>query len=280
MTEKGTIYLGIALTMLMGFACTEEDTAPKSEPRELKIPDKITLIEEEKTKEPSIGSFILVDSIPHDNSAFTQGLSLREGKLIETTGLIGMSKIKIIDAATGKVDNYVNLPLGIFGEGNTLIDDTLYVITYKNQVMYKYSYPSLDMISETSYYGEGWGLDSYQDELVMSNGTSTLFFRNPTTFETTRTMSVTRSGISIHYINELEVVDSQIYANIWGEDVIVLINGQNGAVERIWDMSTLRYGQEDNKAAEVLNGLAYDSKRNRFYLTGKNWNQIYIVELE
>jgi glutaminyl-peptide cyclotransferase len=283
----GTYTLAVMFVILplLSSSCgrdSEMDKKGKKGDRSAKyeVPDQIEIQQTSQPASPSKGTFKLIDSLPHSTDAFTQGLTYRDGKLIETTGLVGQSKINIIDAATGKVEKSVELPLGIFGEGNTLAGDTLYVISYKNQVMMKYHYPSLDKISTTSYYGEGWGLTYFNDELVMSNGTSTLFFRDPESFDLLKTQAITYASISKHYINELEATDDYIYANIWGDDEVMQIDARKGTVERIWDLSTLRYGQVDNNAAEVLNGVAFDSIRNLFYITGKNWDQIYLLKFE
>jgi len=278
------IYLHIILSVLWlgltAYSCEDKKDITPDPTRTYQTPEPITL-HQEKTKEiqSSKGSYTILDSLPHSTDAFTQGLTYHEEKLIETTGLIGQSKINIINPTDGKVLDYVNLPLSAFGEGNIILDDTLYVITYKNQVLYKYTYPDLKKVSEVGYYGEGWGLTKYDGQILMSNGTNMLTFRNPNTFTIIRSLPVIRNGRSIYYINELETVGKYLYANIWGEDHIIQIDIKTGMVKREWDMRELRYGQMDNHAAEVLNGIAYNPTDSTFFVTGKNWDQIYLLEL-
>lgn len=227
----------------------------------------------------TLGTFTLIDSIPHSVTAFTQGLTYYKGKLIETTGLTGLSDINIIEPESGEVAVSNNMPLFIFGEGNTIINDTLYVITYKNQVLYKYSYPDLEVISELSYAGEGWGLSVLGEDILFSDGSSTLKVRSKSDFRIKSNISVTLNGSSVFGLNELETVGDVVYANIWGEDQIIKIDIASGKVKTVYDFSSLRIGQTNNRYAEVLNGIAYNPKDDIFYITGKNWNHIYKVKL-
>jgi glutamine cyclotransferase len=232
---------------------------------------------EASTDSYTIGTFTLIDSIPHSVASFTQGLTYYNGKLIETTGLTGLSEINIIEPESGDIVKSKNLPLFIFGEGNTIINDTLYIITYKNQVLYKYSYPDLEVISELSYAGEGWGLTYLGQDILFSDGSSILKVRSKSDFRVKSNISVTLNGTSVFGLNELETVGEAVYSNIWGEDRIIKIDIASGNVKTVFDFSSLRLGQTNNRYAEVLNGIAYNAKDDIFYITGKNWNHIYKV---
>ncbi|GAB3230416.1 glutaminyl-peptide cyclotransferase [Glycomyces halotolerans] len=219
----------------------------------------------------------ILDSFDHDPQAFTQGLELRDGVLYESTGLYGSSDVRTVDPATGEVIASQTLPAEHFAEGLTLTDDALWQITWQSGVAYRRDMQTLDVVGTVEYEGEGWGLCHDGRRLVMSDGTSTLTFRDPATFETTGTVDVTFDGAPISQINELECVDGDVWANVWQTDEIIRIDPETGEVGAVVDAAGL-LTEEQAAAADVLNGIAAAETPGTFYITGKLWPQLFLVE--
>lgn len=219
----------------------------------------------------------LVRTLPHDETAFTQGLFFENGKLYESTGLYGKSTLRILDSS-GAVTLNRPLPDAVFAEGCALLSGTLFQITWRENICFMYALPDLVPIDTVSYSGEGWGLTGNDTLLIMSDGSDTLYFRN-NRFEVVRRLPVTCGGIPLVRLNELEYARGHIYANVWFSDFIFEINPENGSVERIFDCSGLVAREAPPSEEHVLNGIAYDPGNNLFYLTGKNWKNLFIVTL-
>jgi glutaminyl-peptide cyclotransferase len=214
---------------------------------------------------------------PHDTTASTQGLLFDHGVLYESTGVQGRSTIRRVDVTTGKVLQSVPLAADQFGEGIARTPQGLFQLTYKNQIAMLYDPASLTVQRTFKYDGEGWGLCFDGTSLVMSNGTSTLTFRSPETFEVVRRITVIHEARRlVPNINELECVDGAVYANIWRLDLLARIEPSTGRVLDRIDASVLLTDAEREKAG-VLNGIAYDPAEKVFYLTGKNWPWVYKV---
>jgi glutaminyl-peptide cyclotransferase len=226
----------------------------------------------------------VIERYPHDTAAFTQGLELHQGLLYEGTGLEGESDIRTVDPETGDVQQTVDLPPDVFGEGITLVDDKIWQITWQEQIAYLRDRDTLAELDQVSYTGEGWGIchDRGNDRLIMSNGTSDLTFRDPATFEPTGTVTVTRDGQPVVNINELECVGDRVWANIWLTDEIVRINPQTGTVEAVVDASGL-LTPEEQVGADVLNGIAAapsistNAGNATYMITGKLWPWLFLV---
>ncbi|MEL7146634.1 MAG: glutaminyl-peptide cyclotransferase, partial [Bacteroidota bacterium] len=214
---------------------------------------------------------------PHERSSFTQGLFFKEGQLYESTGENGSSKVMTVDLSTGKSIKSVSLPNELFGEGMTFIGDTLYHLTYKagKAFMYDLNFKQL----QTFYYqGEGWGLTHFADTLIMSNGSENITFRSKKDFSIYKTISVNDNNGPVKNLNELEIINGYLFANIYQTDKIVKIDLSNGAVVGTLDLSNIF----TNRAAfsgsiDVLNGIAY--KDDKVYVTGKNWPKLYEIKL-
>ncbi len=221
----------------------------------------------------------VVERYPHDKAAFTQGLLVRGDTIYESTGLRGRSSVRIVDLATGAVRKQVALPRELFGEGLARVGDRLIQLTWTKGVARVYGLPDLDLIKEHAYQGQGWGLCFDGRRLVMSDGSPRLYFRDPDTFEVTRTIEVTENGSPLTRLNELECVGGQVYANVWGTWKIVRINPENGHVEASMDASDLLSVMEKQALAReaVLNGIAYDESTETFLVTGKLWPRIHRV---
>lgn len=214
----------------------------------------------------------------HDRDSFTQGLQFVDGRLFESRGQRGQSALTEIDANTGDVLRSVRLADNLFGEGLAVVGDRLIQLTWQAGLALVYDMDSFELVDTLTYEGEGWGLCHHDNSLVMSDGSATLTYRDPATFEVRATVEVTLAGTPIDRLNELECVDDRVYANVWQQDVIVVIDSA-GLVETVIDAAALR-DLVAEPGAEVLNGIAYDDATGTFLLTGKYWPTMYEVRLD
>lgn len=221
----------------------------------------------------------VIERYPHDTDAFTQGLELHDGLLYESTGQYGESDVRIVEPATGAVQQQTALPDEFFGEGLTLVDDRIWQITWRENTAFAYGRDTLTEQDRVDYEGEGWGVchDPAGERLVMSDGTDELTFRDPETFEPTGTVTVTRAGEPQTMINELECVGDDVWANIWLTDEIVCIDPDSGEVEAVVDASGLLTDAEQGPA-DVLNGIAAIPDTDSFLITGKLWPWLFEVQ--
>lgn len=230
------------------------------------------------------GNYILevIRSIPHDATSFTQGLELHDGRLLESQGLRGESGRSWINAQTGEIETLVALEDDeVFAEGITIVDDRFIQLTWQAHRAIIGDLTDLGTSDETfSYSGEGWGLCFDGQWLVRSDGTNTLRFHDPSTFEVVRTVQVqTFEGEAIENLNELECVGNQILANVWGWDQIMVINQESGVIDAIIDARSLRPQGTPPDLDHALNGIAHDADTDTYYLTGKLWPTIFQVRL-
>lgn len=216
---------------------------------------------------------------PHDSSAFTQGLFFADGALFESTGQHGESVIREVDLATGKAKREVRLPREYFGEGSTAWGRTIVSLTWKQGKGFRWDRRTLRRIGEFSYPGEGWGLTQDGTSLILSDGTPDLRFLDPVTFAEQRRITVTYQGRPIRRLNELEVVHGEILANIWHQDLIVRIDPANGTITGVMDLRELAASVAVRDSESVLNGIAYDDKTGKLYVTGKNWPSLFEIAL-
>ncbi|KUI38140.1 glutaminyl-peptide cyclotransferase [Mycobacterium sp. IS-1496] len=219
----------------------------------------------------------VLGEIPHDTSAFTQGLEFDGAALFETTGLVGQSQLRELDPATGAVRRSTPLPGGYFGEGMTAVGNRIWQVTYRDGVAIEWDTTTFEPAREVPIDGEGWGVCFDGDRIVRSDGTDRLRFVAPADFTETGGVSVTRpDGAAVTGLNELECVDGQVWANVWPTDEIIRIDPGTGAVTASADASTLRRGESD---ANVLNGIAYAGD-GQYLVTGKNWSTMYRVRFD
>ncbi|WP_235926603.1 glutaminyl-peptide cyclotransferase [Actinokineospora pegani] len=216
--------------------------------------------------------------LPHDPTAFTQGLEIADGTLYEGTGLAGQSRIRALDPATGAPRAEVALPPELFGEGITVVGDRIWQITWQNGVAIERDRATLAERRRVSYTGEGWGLCHDGARLVMSDGSATLTFRDPATFAPTGEVRVVDGGTPVGELNELECVDGAVYANVWKTDRIVRIDPGSGRVTGSADLSGLLTGAEQ-QGVDVLNGIAAVPGTDEFLVTGKLWPALFRVRL-
>ncbi|MCT7661415.1 glutaminyl-peptide cyclotransferase [Mycobacterium deserti] len=221
---------------------------------------------------------VVLAEIPHDTTAFTQGLELDGPTLYEGTGLAGASQLRELDPATGAVRRAAPVPGNYFGEGITVVDDRVWQLTWQNGVAVEWDKALFTPVREVPLDGEGWGLCRDGDRMVRSDGTDRLRFHDATTFAETGTVSVTRDGQPVRFLNELECVDGQVWANVWQTDTIVRIDPGTGVVNTVVDASGLpRPGDPGHR--QVLNGIAHIDGQ-EFLLTGKNWPSMFRVRLD
>lgn len=213
----------------------------------------------------------------HDPQAFTQGLVFWQGDLFESTGLYGRSSVRLVDLETGEVLKRLELPSSEFGEGLALVEDRLIQLTWKEGVANVYALDSLQLKATFTYTGEGWGLCFDGQKLVMSDGSSSLFFRNPETFELESSVTVERDGQTVRQLNELECVNGFVYANVWMSEEILKIDARSGQVLATVKARDLLSSAE-RAGTDVLNGIAFNPDTRRFYLTGKLWPKLFEVE--
>lgn len=237
------------------------------------------------TNEPKQLSYTLIATHPHDVNSFTEGLEFRNGFLYEGTGdtdYKGVSKLAKIDLATGKDIQKINLSKEYFGEGITMLNGKIYQLTYRENKCFVYDANSFSKLKEFTYEGEGWGMTNDGKQLINSNGTNNIYFRDPETFAVTKTIAVSNNYGPLSSINELEYVDGFLYANIWTTFKIVKIDLNTGNVVAEINLDDLlpKYAPEilNQPVDKGLNGIAYDSVGKRFFITGKYYPKIFEVK--
>jgi glutamine cyclotransferase len=226
----------------------------------------------------SLYTYTIVNQYPHDRTAFTQGLTFEDGILYEGTGIYGDSTLRKIELETGNILMSNELSSEVFGEGITLCGENLIQITWMNHLGFVYDKETFDLIREFSYPTEGWGVTYDGVKLIMSDGSSTLYFIDPKTFEGLGRIEVHDDDKPVTRLNELEYVLGEIYANVWLTDRICRISPETGEVIGWIDLEGLLNPEEQNQAG-VLNGIAYDVNHNRLFVTGKLWPTVFEIIL-
>jgi glutaminyl-peptide cyclotransferase len=230
--------------------------------------------------EPKTISYNIVNIFPHDTSAYTQGLQWHNGFLYEGTGLEGQSRLMKVNLTDGKPIQKISIDKTLFGEGITIINNKIYQLTWKNNKVLVYDLATLKQLKEFHWDHQGWGLTNNGKDLLISTGGNNIYFVDPETFRILNTISVNSNYGPLGDINELEYVNGKIYANIYGSDYIAVINPETGSVESKLDFTgLLQKSGKTYEGADVLNGIAYDSTKNSFYITGKKWPALFEVKL-
>ncbi len=222
----------------------------------------------------------LVKTYPHDPMAFTEGLLFRDGTLYESTGLPGRSDIRQVRLEDGRVLRRVVLESRYFGEGIVDWGNRIISLTWRDQQGFVWNLADLTQRSDFHYQGEGWGLTRGPDGIVMSDGTDTLRLLDPDTLEEKRRIAVTWNAKPVPRLNELEWVKGEILANVWYDPRIARIDPATGAVIDWIDLSALVAKVDAQDPNAVLNGIAYDAKHDRLFVTGKYWPMLFEIELE
>jgi len=222
----------------------------------------------------------VVHSYPHDPSAFTEGLFYLNGYLYESTGLEQHSSIRKVRIETGAILKSIDIPPQYFGEGIVNWNSHLISLTWKSQTGFVFDLNTFKFQKQFSYPGEGWALTQDGTQIIMSDGTSELRFINPFTLKETNRIQVTLEGKALRNINELEWVKGEIFANIWQTNWIVRIDPRSGQVVGLIDLAGLLNPSDLIKGLDnVPNGIAYDVKHDRLFVTGKNWPKLFEVRL-
>ena len=227
-------------------------------------------------------TYEVVRSFPHDTGAFTQGLAIMGDTLYESTGNYGQSTLRQVALQTGAVERIRRLSATIFGEGLALYDGKIIQLTWKSGVGFIYDMETFELLRSVSYPGEGWGITYDGARFIMSDGSSILYFRDKVTFEETGRVVVRDEDGPVHFLNELEYVKGEIYANIWQEDRIARIDPETGGVTGWIDLEgLLESGGQDVRGGtvDVLNGIAFDASGDRLFVTGKWWPRLFQIRL-
>ena len=224
-------------------------------------------------------TFAIINAYTHDKDAFTQGLAFENGTLYEGTGLYGKSSLRRVDLKSGKVLQVHALPYEYFGEGIAIFRDTIIQLTWRSKKGFVYDKNNFEILRDFTYVTEGWGITHDGKRLIMSDGTSTLYFLDADTFKTTGHIQVYDNEKLVGDLNELEFIDGQIYANVWRTENIAMIDPRSGRVTGWIDLSGILPPQADGKPVDVLNGIAYDTANNRLFVTGKLWPKLFEIKL-
>lgn len=224
-------------------------------------------------------TYRIVRAYPHDQHAFTQGLVYVDGHLYESTGIKGQSTLREEDLETGRIQRMQVVSDQYFAEGLTDWKNTLIQLTWQSHLAFVYDRATFRLLRTFSYTGEGWGLAHDAKSLILSDGTATLRFLDPETFNEVRRITVTDRGKPVTELNELEYIHGEIYANIWHADRIARISPATGRVVDWIDLKGLMPRDQLSNDEAVLNGIAYDAAHNRLFVTGKLWPKIFEITL-
>lgn len=236
-------------------------------------------------KAPTLYSYKIINEYPHDTKAYTQGLEFHDGFLYETTGRKGQSWLRKVDCKTGKVLQQKDLSDAYFGEGMTIFDDKIYWLTWQAGKGFIYNLNDFEQTGEFKYNKslQGWGLTHSDTELIKSDGSNKIWFLNPKNQQELRSIQAYTNTMSLQSLNELEWVDGKIYANYWQKPLIAIINPETGVVDGIINLKGLvaemKKTQKLVDQDDVLNGIAYDAKNKRLFVTGKHWAKLFEIEL-
>lgn len=225
-------------------------------------------------------SYETVNSYPHDPTSFTQGLLWRDGGFYESTGMYGHSKLRRLEFPSGKVLKEVSLTDDLFGEGLALVDTRLVQLTWTTHRGFTYDIQSFKKLEEFHYDTEGWGLTYDGANLILSDGSSDLFYLDPHSFKVIKKLPVTMNGRPITELNELEFIDGEIWSNVWQTDLILRVDPATGRVASFLNMKDLLAPSDRTGTEDVLNGIAYDADKKRIFVTGKRWPRIFEIRIK
>ena len=267
--RKNTVRQTVrVLLILLSFATLSCDSKPQAE-----------LHSETPTGKASTYGYQMVHVWPHDTGAYSQGLVFHDGKLLESTGLVGHSSLRRVELETGKVLQKVNVPPPFFAEGITLLNGKIYQLTWQDGVGFIYDAWTFEKIGTFKYDGEGWGLTNDGQSLILSDGSAQLRFLDTDKFQVHKTIAVRDGSEPLYEINELEYVQGEIYANVWHADRVARINPQSGMIVGWIDLTGLLARDEVRDEEAVLNGIAYDEKNDRLFVTGKLWPKLFEIRV-
>ncbi len=225
--------------------------------------------------------YTVLKTLPHNTEAYTEGLTIHNSKVMESTGQLGTSWVAEVDPGSGTHDKKITLDNRYFGEGMTILNNKLYYLTWQTKIGFIYDAKSYKQIGEFKYDTEGWGLTNDNKNLIMSDGTERIYYLDTVTFKVARTLTVTDAGAVLKNLNELEFVDGFIFANVYETSTIVKIDPSTGKVVGRLNLSVQveEIKRMFPNTAE-LNGIAYDQNSKAFLVTGKNWPRSYLIRLQ
>ena len=235
---------------------------------------------ENRVRQAKLLDYNVVNRFPHRQEIFTQGLIVDGDTLIASSGGYGKSSLSKVNLKDGEVLAEEELPPHLFAEGVTRLKDSLYQLTYRRGVLMVYDADTLRFRRQLQYSGEGWGITNNGKQLIMSDGSDILKYMDPNNFQETKRISVTENGRPLKYLNELEWVGGRIYANVWLRNKIVIINPRTGVVTSYLDLKELLDEVRAETKTGVLNGIAYDAKSKKLYVTGKNWPTLFEIKID
>lgn len=228
---------------------------------------------------PQFATYHIVNEFPHDHTAFTQGLVFEDGFFYESTGRKGFSSVRKVVPRTGEIVMIHELPEDFFGEGLTIAGSEMIQLTWRSRVGFIYDKETFAVQKEFDYQTEGWGITYDGKRLIMSDGSATLYFLDPKTFQTVAQVKVRDENSFVSNLNELEFINGEIFANVWKTNTIVRINPETGRVLGWINLNGLLRLEDITGPVDVLNGIAYDARLDRLFVTGKLWPKIFQIEL-
>jgi glutamine cyclotransferase len=226
-----------------------------------------------------VHTYKIKKTYPHDRSAFTQGLSYGDGVFYESTGLRGRSSLRRVEVETGAVLQQTSLLPEYFGEGIAVLGDRIYQLTWTSGVGFVYDKKTLALLQEFRYGIEGWGMTHDGKSLIVSDGSPRLYYWDPKTFQEVKRLTVRDGGKPVANLNELEIVEGEIYANVWQTDRIARVSSATGEVLGWIDLGGLLAAPDREGSEDVLNGIAYDAQQKRLFVTGKLWPKVFEIEV-
>ncbi|HOO42722.1 MAG TPA: glutaminyl-peptide cyclotransferase [Bacteroidales bacterium] len=218
--------------------------------------------------------------LPHNISSYTQGFFYHNGFFYESTGQYGRSMIAQVEVNTGRVLKSHALDRNYFGEGACMLEGLIYQLTWTERTCFIYDAQSFSLLGTRRYNRQGWGLTTDGTDLIMSDGSSTLYFLDPNSLMDKRTVKVTLEGREVESLNELEYIGGEIWANIYLSDEIVQIDPETGKVTGVINLKGILPASLRKPSTDVLNGIAYDAQTESIWITGKYWPRIYKISLK
>lgn len=232
-------------------------------------------------KAPVIYTYEVVKEYPHDMNAYTQGLEFHNDTLYESTGKKGKSSLRKVDYNSGKVLQQIDLDNTFFGEGITILNDKIYMLTWRSKIGFIYNLKDLKKLDNFQYgeSKEGWGLANDGKKLFKSDGTEKIWFLNPETLKEEGHIETVTNKSIFNRANELEYVDGKLYANVYQKESMMIIDAESGAIEGVVNFGGLKSKVTQHEFLDVLNGVAYHKERKTFFVTGKNWDKLFEIKI-
>jgi len=231
--------------------------------------------------EPVVYDYKIINTYPHDKTAYTQGLEIHNGFLYESTGQNGSSSLRKVELKTGKVLQKIDIDKQYFGEGITRFNDEIVMLTWRKGIGFVYDFKTFEQKGTFKYKNslQGWGLTNNGKQLIKTDGTERIWFLNPKTKAEENFIEAYTSKRKVEKLNELEYIDGKIYANIYQQNSILIVDATTGKVDGVANLNGLKDKVEQHKNLDVLNGIAYDKATKKLYVTGKNWSKLFEIEL-